>query len=486
MSGAALQEDEKLFVPSTEEGVVKTVSEWTEAEVWEWLKTLRYAHKLQEASFEYICGNLLAGINEEKLEAIGVHGPVVPLLLLDINEKVIAIERQKILAQVAADEKSQEERLQKRLVELRQKKELTEVDLVCGCIPRIRQKHLEPRVFSLAEGEEDERHEVRVQIFVNSLNTIDSSTETWIADFWVRTIWKDEYLLEVRKSGEEFRVDWDDPSWFQPKIEVVNSHNVNLVLEQKFVIGDEIFCEQRWRGSLHSDMNLQMFPFDQQKLRIDLESSFHAVKFIKFVTALEDAPLFSEKCRNNPEFNILHGKLSSSINKVEFITEDDADFERYSLTLLVERKSGFYVARIGFLNILCVLIGMSIDFLDPSDPGKRLNITTTMFLTLVAFQFAVADSMPKISYFTLLDYMVLICYFVMAATIIQAIVQYNRYEAGESAEVLFEADLSGFFALVALLFGSVLVLSGYGLQSFIRGAWEQVQGGHRNERARFL
>jgi hypothetical protein len=467
-------EEEKLYAPTTPEGEVKGVDEWDQSEVWGFLQTLPYASRLTRPNWEFVSGKLLADISEDNLKTIGVFGPLIPRLLLDIEANVVAIERKKIVLGFAADETKQEERRMKRQLSIRKTKE-QDVDMICGCIPRIRKKIAEPRVFRLEEGEEDERHEVRLQVFVNSIGSIDSSTETWSADFWVRAIWKDDYLFEVRKAGQEFRLDWDDPGWFQPKLEVVNSHELDLVLEQKFVSGDEIYCEQRWRGSLHSDMDLRLFPYDRQYLRVDVESSFHATKFIKLVTAIDKAPLFSHKCQNHPEFKVLRGDLLNTISKLEFVTEDDADFERYSLTLLVERRSGFYVARVGFLNVICVLIGISIDFLDPGDPGKRLDITTTMFLTLVAFQFAVADSMPKISYFTLLDWMILICYFVMMATILQAIVQYNRSIAGVSEADLFTADVDGFITLCAVLLGSVVLLSVYGLRSFIRGVFEQTR-----------
>lgn len=306
--------------------------------------------------------------------------------------------------------------------------------------------------------------------------------------------------------------------------EVVNSQALDIVLEQKFVDEDEIFLEQRWRGTLHSDMNLRAFPYDHQELRIDVESSFHATTFIKLVTvcvcgcvalfvslfspflslsavvfvvcphsdlflsrcflfsslspfcanffflqAEDDASLYSVKCEDHSEFSIVRAKLESTINGLEFVTEDDADFQRYSLVLQVARRSGFYVFKVGLVNVICVVIGCSINFISPDAPGDKLGLTTTMFLTLVAFQFVVADQMPKISYFTLLDYMVLICYLMMGATILQSLVQYNRWNQGEDPALLFEADLAGFITLVGVLFVSVAVLSFIGLRSWMKG-----------------
>jgi len=317
------------------------------------------------------------------------------------------------------------------------------------------------------EGPDEDRHEVQVQIFLNSIGKIDSSTETWECDFWLRAVWTDEHLFEVRGSDEDFRADWDDPEWFQPKLEVVNSQALDCILEQKFVDGDEIYLEQRWRGTLHTDMDLHVFPYDHQELRIDVESSFHATKFIKLVTNSEDAALYSYKCEDHSEFAIVRGHLEQQINKLEFVTEDDADFERYSLVVHVARRSGFYVFKVGLVNVICVVIGCSINFISPGNPGDKLGLTTTMFLTLVAFQFVIADQMPKISYFTLLDYLVLICYVIMITSVTQTLVQYNRFVAGVDPTVLFHDDYTGFVGLMAILFGASIILSYYGIKSLV-------------------
>lgn len=311
------------------------MEDWDEDEVWGWLETMPYADKLDKGIFEFTNGELLAEMDVEQLKMIGVPGTLCLRLAEDINAKIIAIERRRINAEQKANE--EEEAKNKEETEKKLADKEVPVSTICGCIPWVREVKQPPRVY---EGNEEGRHEVRVQIFLNSIGKIDSSTETWECDFWLRAVWTDPHLFEVRDSDADFREDWDDPAWFQPKLEVVNSQALDIVLEQKFVDEDEIFLEQRWRGTLHSDMNLRAFPYDHQELRIDVESSFHATAFIKLVTAEEDASLFSVKCEDHSEFSIVRAKLESTINGLEFVTEDDADFQRYSLVLHVaDRKS---------------------------------------------------------------------------------------------------------------------------------------------------
>lgn len=454
------------YGPKNEEGVFKVVPEWSEAEVWGWMQTLPYATNLKSESFEFVNGGILADMTMKKFQTLGVTGKLIPRLSKDVNAKVVEIERKKIEQERATNAEEAEQAARKRQQSVARHHQEA-VRMVFGCIPVKVTPAPVRRVFELAEGEVDERHEVRVQIFINSIGRIDSSSETWEADFWLRAVWRDDHLFEVRGSDDDFRADWDDPAWFQPRLEVVNSQDLTLVMEQKFVDTDEIYLEQRWRGTLHSDMDLHAFPYDQQKLHIDVESSFHATKFIKLVTAAEDAALYSHKCTEHSEFQINRGALDTTINKVEFVTEDDADFERYSLILHVSRRPGFYVGKVGLVNLICVVIGCSISFISPESPGDRLAINSTMFLTLVAFQFVIADQMPKISYFTLLDYLVLICYVIMIANVTQTIVQYNRSYAGVDPAILFTDDYNGFIALMAILFGAALLLSYYGIKSFL-------------------
>jgi len=337
--------------------------------------------------------------------------------------------------------------------------------MVCGCIPKQLGVKTFKKEWKPPEGKTDERQEVRVQLFVNEVGAINSAAETWEADFWLRAVWKDPHLFEVRGSDEDFRADWDDPEWFQPRLEVVNSENIDLVQEQKFVDGDEVYLEQRYRGALASEMDLHSFPFDHQDLRIDVESTFYALGLIKLVTASEDAPYHSKKCEEHSEFRLIRSYLDTTVNKVEFVTEDDADFERYSLKLSVARRPGFFIGKVGLVNLIIVLIGVSVSFLGPENAGPRITVTCTMLLTVVAFQFTVDSVMPKIGYFTLMDYLLFVCYGVLSGSILQSLVQYQKVSAPGclySQDQLFQADLGGFIAQVVVLVGAAVLLSIYG------------------------
>jgi hypothetical protein len=58
------------------------------------------------------------------------------------------------------------------------------------------------------------------------------------------------------------------------------------------------------------------------------------------------------------------------------------------------------------------MMSWSVFWIDPADGGTQIGVATTTMLTLIAFRFAIDNSLPRISYLTRLDE------FVMASTVL--------------------------------------------------------------------
>jgi len=380
-------------------------SEWSEVQVWNWVRALPYASDLGDRKlWQTVNGPTLVSLNYDGLRALGIPGPVQPRLLNDIQE----------VGKPAATERDP----------------------------------------ATPEAEE-QKVRVKVQIFVNSLGKIDSSTETFESDFWVRASYSDPHLAEAENPESDFRSDWEDLAWFNPRLEVVNSHQLDSITEQKFVDDGQIIIEHRYRGTLFTDMHLHLFPFDSQLLHIDVESTFFSEQQIELVSHSPSAPLYSMDI-DHSEFDIDRAYVERKSNTLEWVEDDKAGgtFGRYSLIMEVSRKSGFYIRKVGLVYVLSVIIGIVPCFMNPDDIGNRLQITTTAFLTLVAFQFVIADSMPKIGYSTRLDITVDWCYFIMLASCILTVVQFNFiFQSRLEAPDIFVYDLYGFLAMMFILLG---------------------------------
>jgi hypothetical protein len=73
------------------------------------------------------------------------------------------------------------------------------------------------------------------------------------------------------------------------------------------------------------------------------------------------------------------------------------------LTFTAERRSGYFVWKV--ILPLCLIVTMSwaVFWIDPSHFGPQIGLSATSMLTLIAFQFAMSDMLPRLSYLTIMD-----------------------------------------------------------------------------------
>jgi len=110
-------------------------------------------------------------------------------------------------------------------------------------------------------------------------------------------------------------------------------------------------------------------------------------------------------------------------------------FSRLILAVTVQRKLGYYIWKaflplIAIVLITFVVFWMSDDFL-----GRRAGVSATGLLTVIAYQFVVTGSLPRIPYLTALDRTLMLSIVVIAGTMVVNVVgdQLERRRAGTKA-----------------------------------------------------
>ena len=81
------------------------------------------------------------------------------------------------------------------------------------------------------------------------------------------------------------------------------------------------------------------------------------------------------------------------------------------LVLTIERKSSYYVFKVILPIVLILMVCWSAVWIDPREIESRLTITIVCLLSLIAYNFVVDDDLPKLSYLTVMDIMILLSYF---------------------------------------------------------------------------
>ncbi len=99
----------------------------------------------------------------------------------------------------------------------------------------------------------------------------------------------------------------------------------------------------------------------------------------------------------------------------------------------MKRKSANIIWKVIFPLVILVAMMWTVFWLDIDSLTDRLNISFIGILTIVAYQFLIDGTMPRISYFTFTDALLLYSFVIMAATIFQSLLVFDLAKRGKRA-----------------------------------------------------
>ena len=277
----------------------------------------------------------------------------------------------------------------------------------------------------------NERNPVEVGFAVYSVTNIDPVSQTFACDLKVFLRWHDSFFANdpdmvsmaasscmANGDGAVFeRVDGIftknivkeiDPvhaAELQPRISFANAASVEEVTQDLVVYLSPndplgwVRAEHHYRGTFHQMMGLHAFPFDLQKLEITLRLPHRTDmgrEFTQYYNAegraeasVKDWVKLSEWERFEP-----HGTAGT----------DSKGRAKYTITLPMLRRHRFYVTNVmAIMSAICFLAFTSFG-LPTEQLADRSSIVLTLLLTAVAFKLVISDSIPKVGYFTVMDY----------------------------------------------------------------------------------
>jgi hypothetical protein len=160
---------------------------------------------------------------------------------------------------------------------------------------------------------------------------------------------------------------------------------------------------------IKSNFNLQNFPFDKQKIEILLRQDEHNVAHYRALVTdwtLDKASKFKQE-------NKIEGWNIVNVDMNYFLTNDnlkDRTFDGFKLSYEIDRKSNYYIYKIIIPIFLILVVCWSSVWINPRELESRLTITIVCLLSLIAYNFVIDKDLPKLEYFTIMDYLILVSY----------------------------------------------------------------------------
>ena len=190
---------------------------------------------------------------------------------------------------------------------------------------------------------------------------------------------------------------------WSPHLDFINSGRVFPGMPEAVRVEENgrIVYVQRYRGTISFPHVLDRFPFDRQTLRISLTTLAGEQSEIKLLADTD----FTGRAEQLLVPDWIVGDGSGTVREQLMVAVNQVH-SRFDFEVEVERRAAYYVWKVIIPLILIVAMSWSVFWINPAQFGPQIGMSATSMLTLIAFQFAMGGILPRLSYFTTLDWFI--------------------------------------------------------------------------------
>ncbi len=246
---------------------------------------------------------------------------------------------------------------------------------------------------------------IKIGFHVIDIKKISDENQSFTSDIFISMKWKDHRLSKesLGRSLDLCKINLTD-LWFPGFIEI-NLIKSDLLLEEEAHVDDDgnITYNQRFFGELSSHFDFEKFPFDTQILHFIIVAYDYGPEDIIFLVDSGDLSIHEGLSIEGWEIQLLDPAISTFYYK-----KGDRYVPRIDLRFSAERNKRYYIWMVIVPLCFIVLMAWAVFWIDPSQIGAQIGLSTATIFTLIAYRFAIALQLPKVSYLTKLDYFILL------------------------------------------------------------------------------
>ena len=208
------------------------------------------------------------------------------------------------------------------------------------------------------------------------------------------------------------------------------------------------YSEGEWE--IKNKFNLTSFPFDKQKIIINLTDyeDFKKVYLYSMDTNLRYID-YNKRNLQIPGWNVVDVKFDTNNN----FDLGGVVLNQATITVDIERQSFYYIFKIILPIVLILFICWSSVWLNAREVESKLTITIVCLLSLIAYNFVIDDELPKLEYLTIMDWIILASYFFAAAPNMLAILTFQLSEKTKYRKLSHKVDFfSKRFGITSYIF----------------------------------
>ena len=261
--------------------------------------------------------------------------------------------------------------------------------------------------------------EVQIGIYIVDVDEVNSAEQNFAASVYYEARWKNPFL---RHKGPGPMHRGATEVW-NPRLTIIGQQNIWRSFPESVEIhpnGEVVYRQKIW-GHFSQPLDLREFPQDRQVLTIHIVAAGLREEHVKMIPLMrEDRELsgLAEKF-SVPDFEV----LSWQAETLPYVPHKGGPGAAgYQMQILVGRSPTYYVLKVVIPLCLIVIMSWLPRWIKPEQIGTNVGVSTTSFLTLVAYLFAITVLLPRVSYVTRLDRFIFLSTLMVFAGLIHTVI----------------------------------------------------------------
>ena len=306
-------------------------------------------------------------------------------------------------------------------------------------------------------GPPDQPTQVAVALYLNNIVAIKDAEQSIVLDAHIVLRWRDAHLADPARG--EFAVPCPlslDQMW-TPGIQADN------LLERKKLYDDVTTIDRnglittisRVLAEVSETFDLREFPRDSHVMTLALWPVLSNESELLF-TPLKSLTGQAETLSVSG-WDVGEGEARVLSQRRERLGRQ---FSRFEYQFRVRRQLGFFIYKLLAPLALIVLMAGTVFFLPSTESRPQISIGITSMLTLIAYQFASTDMLPRISYLTRADHFIFGAWILVFLALVKSIFT-SCMAHQEKKELISKVDTAGRWAyavMFLLILGFAFVL----------------------------
>ena len=298
-----------------------------------------------------------------------------------------------------------------------------------------------------------EPEQITLRLGLIDIVEIDDREQVFTADIFVEAGWRDPRLAAGDDVATDLRTVSLDDIW-NPRLTIVNSRGLDVLLPQVATVDGQgnVIVRQRLAGDLAVDLDLRAFPFDKQRLPIEIASYQYSQDEIVFSADSEMVAKLGELSGDGWTFEAIEPERF-----VYRLKDGGRGVSGLAFAVSAEREPGYFVLTIVLPMTVILFLAWMVHWLPVDVIPARMGTASASVFSLIAFGVSFRLTLPKIAYLTTADHFVLYStsLVLISLAVIVVTIRWASTERKEAAERLAR------WARVAfpVLYGAIVLLT---------------------------